>query len=238
METFIKLFGSLLVFVYHCFDRIVINDNRPKSGARKSEGTKELATRPALLVFEASPEGTGKIREPRGEATSGTASANKNTAIPSKLDSAPVNRLHALGKRIQFDQIIVPHDVQNRHSGAVKQLSEALGLVSLGIFCSLKPIGTNQQIAGESDHIDKMLSGHGQQPFVDRLSLSLDPFRSIATAAFVWAIVGVPVAAVIAAFRVFVWVITSFQRWQRLQPYSSRTRWRAGPLAILGWPAV
>src|ERR1035438_2907678 len=25
METFTKLFGSLLVFVYHCFDRIVIN---------------------------------------------------------------------------------------------------------------------------------------------------------------------------------------------------------------------
>jgi hypothetical protein len=25
METFTKLFGSLLSFVYHCFDRIVIN---------------------------------------------------------------------------------------------------------------------------------------------------------------------------------------------------------------------
>ncbi len=25
METFAKRFGSLLVFVYHCFDRIVIN---------------------------------------------------------------------------------------------------------------------------------------------------------------------------------------------------------------------
>ena len=25
METFAKLFGSLLVFVYHCFDRIVIH---------------------------------------------------------------------------------------------------------------------------------------------------------------------------------------------------------------------
>src|SRR5205085_4479894 len=25
METFTRLFGSLLVFVYHCFDRIVIN---------------------------------------------------------------------------------------------------------------------------------------------------------------------------------------------------------------------
>jgi hypothetical protein len=25
METFTKLFGSLLLFEYHCFDRIVIN---------------------------------------------------------------------------------------------------------------------------------------------------------------------------------------------------------------------
>ncbi len=25
METFTKLFGSLLVFVYHCFDRVVIH---------------------------------------------------------------------------------------------------------------------------------------------------------------------------------------------------------------------
>jgi hypothetical protein len=25
METFAKLFGSLLIFVYHCFDRVVIH---------------------------------------------------------------------------------------------------------------------------------------------------------------------------------------------------------------------
>ena len=29
METFCKLFGSLLVFVYHCFDRIVIQGYLP-----------------------------------------------------------------------------------------------------------------------------------------------------------------------------------------------------------------
>jgi hypothetical protein len=28
METVAKLFGKLLVFVYHCFDRIVINGYR------------------------------------------------------------------------------------------------------------------------------------------------------------------------------------------------------------------
>jgi hypothetical protein len=29
MEAFAKLFGSLLVFVYHCFDRIVILGHIP-----------------------------------------------------------------------------------------------------------------------------------------------------------------------------------------------------------------
>jgi hypothetical protein len=42
-----------------------------------------------------------------------------------------------------------------------------------------------------------------------RLSPSSHPFRSIAGAVAMWALVGVPVAAIIAAFRVFVWVITS-----------------------------
>ena len=38
METFTKLFGSLLAFVYHCFDRIVIQGYLP------------LLTRPAHIV--------------------------------------------------------------------------------------------------------------------------------------------------------------------------------------------
>ena len=42
-----------------------------------------------------------------------------------------------------------------------------------------------------------------------RLHVSQGLFSSIATAAAVWAIVGVPVAAVISAFRVVVWVIYS-----------------------------
>ena len=37
MELFTKLFGNLLTFVYHCFDRIVIHDlsalSRPDGGA-------------------------------------------------------------------------------------------------------------------------------------------------------------------------------------------------------------
>jgi hypothetical protein len=38
METFCKLFGSLLAFVYHCFDRIVIQGHLP------------LLTRPEHIV--------------------------------------------------------------------------------------------------------------------------------------------------------------------------------------------
>jgi hypothetical protein len=39
METFAKLFGSLLSFVYHCFDRLVILGHLP------------LLTRPENLVY-------------------------------------------------------------------------------------------------------------------------------------------------------------------------------------------
>ena len=39
METFTKLFGSLLAFVYHCFDRIVIQGYIP------------LLTRPEHIVY-------------------------------------------------------------------------------------------------------------------------------------------------------------------------------------------
>jgi hypothetical protein len=35
----------------------------------------------------------------------------------------------------------------------------------------------------------------------------LNPFKAIGTGAAVWVVVGVPVAAMIAAFRVIVWVI-------------------------------
>ena len=34
METFLRLFGSLLAFVYHCFDRIVIFGYLPPPGRR------------------------------------------------------------------------------------------------------------------------------------------------------------------------------------------------------------
>ena len=39
METFLRLFGSLLSFVYHCFDRIVIFDYPP------------LLSRPEHIVY-------------------------------------------------------------------------------------------------------------------------------------------------------------------------------------------
>jgi hypothetical protein len=47
METFTRLFGSLLVFVYHCFDRIVINGYL--SGLSRPEG----------LLMDVGPDGTG-----------------------------------------------------------------------------------------------------------------------------------------------------------------------------------
>jgi len=94
-----------------------------------------------------------------------------------------------------------------------------------------------------------------------RLPASLDVFRSIATGAAVWAMVGVPVAAVISAFRVLVWVMYSLPEmvataavlgsvhglWLYLtgrpweSPYGG-LRWFApvsgGILGLLGFPPV
>lgn len=39
MELFNRLFGSLLVFAYHCFDRVVIDGYLPKSTKRFRCGT-------------------------------------------------------------------------------------------------------------------------------------------------------------------------------------------------------
>jgi hypothetical protein len=98
-------------------------------------------------------------------------------------------------------------------------------------------------------------------PWSKHLSPSLNPFRSIATAAAVWAIVGVPVAAVIAAFRVFVWVIFSLPEMVGIaavlgaaqglglyligrpsQPGYGKFRWfgpvSGGILGLLGFPPV
>jgi hypothetical protein len=94
-----------------------------------------------------------------------------------------------------------------------------------------------------------------------RMYASLQPFRSIATTAAVWAMVGVPVAALIAAFRVFVWVIFSLPEMAATaavlgaaqglglyligrpsQPEYGKFRWigpvSGGILGLLGFPPV
>ena len=38
MELFTKLFGSLLVFVYHCFDRIVIHGYLERADTTRAGG--------------------------------------------------------------------------------------------------------------------------------------------------------------------------------------------------------
>ena len=44
METFCKLFGSLLAFVYHCFDRIVIQGYLPLLTRDRSTSSISSAT--------------------------------------------------------------------------------------------------------------------------------------------------------------------------------------------------
>jgi hypothetical protein len=93
------------------------------------------------------------------------------------------------------------------------------------------------------------------------LAPSLLPFRSIVCAVAVWAIVGVPVAVVIAGFRVFVWVIFALPEiaataavlgavqglWLYLasmpsEPNRNNHRWfgatSGGILGLLGFPPV
>jgi hypothetical protein len=93
------------------------------------------------------------------------------------------------------------------------------------------------------------------------LPSSLHPFRNVATAAAVWAAVAVPVAAVVASVRVFVWVIFALPEmaataavlgavqglwlWLAGRPLSSEYghfRWfgpiAGGVLGLLGFPPV
>jgi hypothetical protein len=46
METIMKIFGSMIVFVYHCFDRIAINgyisSNRSQGSGVRDQESKEF----------------------------------------------------------------------------------------------------------------------------------------------------------------------------------------------------
>ena len=48
METFAKLFGSLLALVYRCFDRVVILGHLPCSPARRTSKDPAFPTREGL----------------------------------------------------------------------------------------------------------------------------------------------------------------------------------------------
>jgi len=82
----------------------------------------------------------------------------------SHFGAATVNRLHALHGRLQFDKIVVPHDLENRHFGAIQQLRQEPGLVPLRLFWSIESIGATQQIARKHDRIDVICGTFNSQP--------------------------------------------------------------------------
>jgi len=88
METFTKLFGSLLVFVYHCFDRMVILGHIP------------LLTRPENIVHffrdvhQSGPITKDVLRKRTSESTVG------GRPSPATIRSPSSGRKSACGKRI------------------------------------------------------------------------------------------------------------------------------------------
>ena len=88
METFAKLFGSLVVFVYHCFDRMVILGHMP------------LLTRPEHIVhFFRDVHGTYPITKRRcaNGPTNTTAGSTRSRATKTSRSNGPKRR--ASGKR-------------------------------------------------------------------------------------------------------------------------------------------
>ena len=69
METFAKLFGSLLALVYHCFDRIVILGHLPLL-TRPGAGPRWTSLREPVRSTDAEDPGTdARIRRGSGEAS-------------------------------------------------------------------------------------------------------------------------------------------------------------------------
>jgi len=71
MELFTKLFGDLLLFVYHCFDRIVINGYRRlwlrEPDAKGASGTAAAAS--IIARLHANAVSCGLSKNPRLSAT-------------------------------------------------------------------------------------------------------------------------------------------------------------------------
>ena len=58
-----------------------------------------------------------------------------------------MDRLHPTGVRIQVDQIVIAHDVKNRHTGATKQFTQLVRFMPLRVLRAVESLETSEQIA-------------------------------------------------------------------------------------------
>jgi hypothetical protein len=78
------------------------------------------------------------------------------------LDLPSVDRSDAIGSRIQLDEVIVPHDVENRRSRGLKQLDQNVRLVPLCLLRRLESIQASQEIAREDDGLNVVFLSNRQ----------------------------------------------------------------------------
>lgn len=67
-----------------------------------------------------------------------------------------LDRLNLFRAGIQLDEVVVPHDVENRDTSTREQFNQHAGLVALRVFGRVTSIQAPQQIAGKHDHIRLM----------------------------------------------------------------------------------
>jgi hypothetical protein len=67
---------------------------------------------------------------------------------------------------IEFDQIIVSHDVENWYSGCLEQAGHDLRLVPLRVLWCVEPVRAPQEIAGQKNSLDFVFTSGRHEPLI------------------------------------------------------------------------
>jgi hypothetical protein len=80
----------------------------------------------------------------------------------STLYFAPVDRLNPIRARIQLDEIVIPHDVENWQSSALEQVCQEARLVPLCFLRRGESIQTTEEITGCDNRLDCVFPSDSQ----------------------------------------------------------------------------
>jgi hypothetical protein len=69
-----------------------------------------------------------------------------------------LNRLNTLGTRIEFHEIVVSHDAEHGQASALEQACQGSRHVLLRVLDRLKPVRAPEQIPGQDNGLDLMLT--------------------------------------------------------------------------------